>query len=450
MNKKKFLATCAVFICAAFTIVFFSGAISTIDDVNAVPEIEELIIPVAVVGAQTRDIAVNSEFVGAVQPNQQVMVMPKLAGEVISVEVEAGDFVEAGAVLCRLDAESLQYTIAQTQASLANAKAKAELGLKSAQYGKEVYESNVKNGTLVELAQLEVQLASAVSGAEVAAAGVKTARRTLYDARDNKEYYTDEQMDQIKDALDRAQIQSEGAQAAVDALRKTYDAAQKAVLDSAPNLENSVKNAELNTDLSSQYIALEQLKSNLDKATITAPISGIVEKRLVEPFGIATNASPAFIISDKSSMHVSFKIPESSYSQILPGDEILVEKDGMLCSGTIFEIGTMVENSSGLLPVKAVIENPLPGIHSGSVVKLFVDIQKSKNALTLPLGAVYYTNNNIPYVFIAEDGIAVEKTVEVGIADDESIEIISGLSSTDAVITTWHTELRDGAKISLQ
>ena len=73
---------------------------------------------------------------------------------------------------------------------------------------------------------------------------------------------------------------------------------------------------------------------------------------------------------------------------------------------------------------------------------------KAIGAMTIPLSAVNY-DNGIPYVYCAQDGAAVRTNVEVGIHDNERIEIVGGLNARSQVITTWSNELVDGAEILL-
>ena len=53
------------------------------------------------------DIILYTELIGTVEPVSKADVIPKMAGEVLEVNFQAGDHVEAGQVLCRLDSDAL-------------------------------------------------------------------------------------------------------------------------------------------------------------------------------------------------------------------------------------------------------------------------------------------------------------------------------------------------------
>ena len=69
--------------------------------------------------------------------------------------------------------------------------------------------------------------------------------------------------------------------------------------------------------------------------------------------------------------------------------------------------------------------------------------------MTVPLSAVNY-DGGIPYVYCLENGIAVRTDVEVGIHDEERIEILGGLEDGSQVIYSWSNELVDGAEVLLK
>ena len=85
---------------------------------------------------------------------------------------------------------------------------------------------------------------------------------------------------------------------------------------------------------------------------------------------------------------------------------------------------------------------------TGSTVKLTVTTGKAENVMTIPVDAVYYSGGNA-YVYLYEDGKAKKASIEVGINDDDYVEVIDGLSADDLVVSTWSNNLYEGADIQL-
>ena len=68
--------------------------------------------------------------------------------------------------------------------------------------------------------------------------------------------------------------------------------------------------------------------------------------------------------------------------------------------------------------------------------------------MTIPVDAVYYSGGNA-YVYLYEDGKAKKASIEVGINDDDYVEVTGGLSADDLVVSTWSNNLYEGADIQL-
>ena len=62
---------------------------------------------------------------------------------------------------------------------------------------------------------------------------------------------------------------------------------------------------------------------------------------------------------------------------------------------------------------------------------------------------IYYSGGNA-YVYLYQDGAAAMAQVEVGLEDEEHAQILSGLSAGDMVVSTWSSNLYEGAKIRLR
>ena len=108
----------------------------------------------------------------------------------------------------------------------------------------------------------------------------------------------------------------------------------------------------------------------------------------------------------------------------------------------------MVDRDTGLFKVKAQIENTQE-IAAGSTVKLNLVTERALDTMVVPIDAIYYSGGNA-YVYLYQDGTASMAQVEVGLEDEEHAQILSGLSADDMVVSTWSSNLYEGAKIRLR
>lgn len=67
--------------------------------------------------------------------------------------------------------------------------------------------------------------------------------------------------------------------------------------------------------------------------------------------------------------------------------------------------------------------------------------------MTIPVDSVYYSGGDA-YVYTYDNGTVHQVPVEVGIYDSQLAQILSGISMSDQVITTWSSELYEGSQVA--
>ena len=126
-----------------------------------------------------------------------------------------------------------------------------------------------------------------------------------------------------------------------------------------------------------------------------------------------------------------------------------MEKNGTEYEGVITEVGSMVDMATGLFKVKATLADA-DGLANGTMVKLYVVSQKAENVMTVPVDCVSYSGGDaFVYTYDEAESRARKVFVEDGLMDSGKVEIRSGLTYEDAVITTWTKEIYDGAPVRL-
>lgn len=207
--------------------------------------------------------------------------------------------------------------------------------------------------------------------------------------------------------------------------------------------QNAVSSAQINYDQ-----AKYNYETQLEYSQITAPMEGLVEICNVENYDNVSQGNLIFVISGQGSRVVSFSTTERIRGYLKEGDTIDVEKDGQTYEGTVYEVSTMADETTGLYKVKASVDADVV-LPTGSEVKLYVTSEKAEGVMTIPVDAVYYENGE-PYVYTYSDGKVWQKFIEEGIFDSDILEVKSGLSMDDMVVTTWSSELYDGAEVRLK
>lgn len=196
-------------------------------------------------------------------------------------------------------------------------------------------------------------------------------------------------------------------------------------------------------------VGIDSAEYQLDMYTLSAPIDGVIEAVNVKEHDFASPGNPAFVISNKDTMTVTFGVSEGIRGTLQVGQKVEVDRNGKLYDAAITEIGSMVDQTTGLFMVKSCVTAADGSLLTGSSVKVTADTYSQADALLIPYDAVYYDESQ-PYVYVAQGDTAKRKDVETGIFDEQTITILSGLSAEDMLITSWSSNLRDGASISIQ
>jgi RND family efflux transporter MFP subunit len=251
-----------------------------------------------------------------------------------------------------------------------------------------------------------------------------------------------EQVETAKNSMDSAAVSLSEAESNMSRMQILYASG-----DISPQeyeqYSNKLKSATLQYE--SAKLAYER---QVEYSQITAPISGKIESCDIEVYDRVNMSQQLCVIAGEGDKRVSFYVTERMMENIEVGDTLDIQKGGNTYEAVISEISTMVDSSTGLFKVKAELETA-DSIATGSTVKLNLVTEHTENAMIVPVDAIYYSGGD-GYVYVYQDGTVHMVQVEVGLYDSENAEILSGLSKDDLVVSTWSSNLYEGATVQLR
>lgn len=278
-----------------------------------------------------------------------------------------------------------------------------------------------------------------------------------------------------KNAIDATKLKITEAQSGIDQIQAQLDSIDasktqiKSGIDQAENGQDTIRDnlsmaeqayaitqneiypqsdAVSAAQLQQASVGIDSAQMQLDFCTVTSPISGIVESVSVEKNGMASAGNPAYIISNRESMTVTFFVAEKAKNVLNIGDPITIERNEHIYDGAITEIGTMANAQTKLFQVKASIagagvgENALP---NGVSVKVYATTEKEDSKLMIPYDSIYFSAGDA-YVYCVENGQIIRKEVTVGLMSDEEAVIEEGLTEDSQVVSNWSSKLRNGVE----
>ena len=251
-----------------------------------------------------------------------------------------------------------------------------------------------------------------------------------------------EQVESAKNNMDSAQVNLSQAQSNLNRMQILYGSGDLSDQE-YEQYQNNLKSAEL------QYESAKlQYEKQVEYSTITAPIAGRVESVDVDVYDRVNQSAQLCVIAGEGQNSITFYVTQRMMQNLKTGDELEISKNGTTYTGNITEISNMVDASTGLFKVKGDMTGS-DEIAIGSTVKIELVTERAENAMLVPIDAIYYSGGNA-YVYLYEDGKAKMTSVEVGIYDSENAQILSGLNADDMVVSTWSSNLYEGADIRLK
>lgn len=250
------------------------------------------------------------------------------------------------------------------------------------------------------------------------------------------------QVESAKLSLDAAAIALNDAKTNLSRMQVLYSSGGIAA-QALEQVQSGVKSAQIQYDGAKLAYDMQ-----IENSNITAPIAGVVESVNMEVHGMVSPQSPICVISGEGGKTITFAVPERVAMQLSAGDEVRVEKNETEYVGTVTQASTMVDPATGLFKMKASVKDGAALI-TGTMAQLYVTSAKAENVVTLPVDAIYYENGS-GFVYTYDNETVHKVPVTTGINDEKRIEIISGVTEKDQVITTWSPELYEGAPVILE
>jgi len=244
--------------------------------------------------------------------------------------------------------------------------------------------------------------------------------------------------------LDTAQAALVQAQAAYDSAAKHLESMQ------AVTRESALKAAQ--GQLSSAEGKLKGADAQVSYSEIRSPIDGVVTDRPLYAGETAAAGAPLLTVMDTSSLLAKAHVAQSVAQQMKVGDEAKVQVPGVEdpVTAKVSLISPALDAGSTTVEVWLKIDNKDGKLRVGTPVKASITGRTVAQALKIPLSAVLTAQDGSKSVMVVDsDGNAHRKPVTLGISDSEDVQVTSGVSASDMVITGGAYGLDEGTKVKV-
>jgi multidrug efflux pump subunit AcrA (membrane-fusion protein) len=399
---------------------------------NANTEPAEAPIVITTVKTEARDVPAVVQTTGSLVADETSNVAPKVAGKVVNVGINVGDFVGQGAVIARIDDSDARRRLAAAEAGVKQAvaavrQAEARLGLGP-------------GGSFN---------ASAIPEVRSANANYQQALAELRQAEANEQRYRD-----LVQSGDTAMITYEQYRTARDTARARANAA-KETLDAQVNTakQNNQAIASASASVEAARTQVEIAKQEVTDTIVRAPFSGFVTVRDVAVGEFVSSADVIATIIRSNPIKIQMQVAENDVPSILVGRGVSIQVDAYRerrFAGTVSAISPAVDTTSRSFVVEARIDNPDNALRSGMFATARINKEGGSTGIFVPKSAVY---NHVPTgsfrSFVIVEGVAKLRTVQLGSEEGDYVQILSGLNADEVVATSGLDQLYEGAKVAV-
>jgi multidrug efflux system membrane fusion protein len=266
------------------------------------------------------------------------------------------------------------------------------------------------------------------------------------------------QLTQVQGQMARDLAQLKNAQLDLERYRELYrqEMIAKQQLDTQ---ESMVRQAEavVKTDQGQ----IDNVRLQLTYSRITAPITGRVGLRLVDPGNIvhANDPTGLVVITQLQPIAVLFTIPEDSLPQVLdklksgerlPVEALDREQKRLLATGSLLTVDNQIDPNTGTVRLKAVFPNDDHQLFPNQFVNARLLLEVKRGATIVPTVAIQRgPKGAFVYVVKADQTVGV-RPVTVGVTQGDEASIETGLSPDEQVVVDGTEKLREGSKVEVQ
>lgn len=206
---------------------------------------------------------------------------------------------------------------------------------------------------------------------------------------------------------------------------------------------------------------IDNVRLQLDYCRITAPISGRIGLRLVDPGNIvrANDAAGLAVIAQFHPIAVVFTVPQDEIVRVqralaanskLSVDAYNRDFQAKLASGSLMALDNQVDSSTGTVKLKAVFPNEDNTLFPNQFVNARLLVETIRGATVIPMAAVQH-GPKATFVYVVQPDSTVElRPVITGATQGDQVAIVSGLVPDELVVTTGIDKLHNKAKVAVR
>lgn len=391
------------------------------------------VVTVTATKVTAREVPAIIQSTGTLVANETSDVAPKVAGKVVNVSANVGQFVGQGAVIAKIDDKDARLRLAEAQAGVTQAiaavrQAEARLGLNP-------------NGTFNASTIPEVQAANA---------NYEQALAELRQAEANERRYRDlaETGDVSIQNYEQYRTARDTARARVNNAKQQQEAARNA----ARQNNQAIKAAQAGVEAARTQVGTAE-QAVVD-TVVRAPFAGFISNRPVAVGEYVSSASIIATILRANPIKLQMQVAEADVPYVTLGKAVSLEVDAYKdrkFGGTVIAVNPAIDPTSRSAVVEASIENGDNALRSGMFATAQIVREGGNTGIFVPRAAIVSDATTQSYrVFVIQENVAKLRVVQLGTEEGDMVQIINGVNADETIAVSNLDQLYEGARVQIQ
>ncbi len=198
--------------------------------------------------------------------------------------------------------------------------------------------------------------------------------------------------------------------------------------------------------------ALQQANIAARDTKVVAPISGVIDKKLVDIGEHITKGASIFTLVRSQTLELAANVPERRASSIRIGQKVSFAAQGLSFTGKVARVSPTIDPTTRSITVYVDVDNPDGALKGNSLATGDVIASTVNGVLLVPTSALHQTaDSGKTYVYRVNTGTVEQVFVNLGIVNDQAAlaQITSGLKTGDQVVVGNVGTLAPGTQIQV-
>jgi membrane fusion protein, multidrug efflux system len=206
---------------------------------------------------------------------------------------------------------------------------------------------------------------------------------------------------------------------------------------------------------------IDSTKVQLTYCRITAPVTGRVGLRLIDPGNIvhAADTTGLVVVTQIQPITVIFPIAEDSLPPVLKGlksgepmpvEAYDREQKQKIATGQLLTVDNQIDLTTGTVRLRAIFPNTDNELFPNQFVNARLLVDTRRGTTIIPVAAIQRGPQGAFVYLVKDDQTVAVRPVDLGPAEGDQVSVEKGLSPGDLVVVEGADRLRDGSKVTVQ